>query len=75
MGLLFTFAQPQQKMPQPSPIRLYFLPLDPATHPMLHEYKKKRAASPSAKASHGVVISQAQPRLVQKLGRRIPVRL
>jgi hypothetical protein len=72
---LFTFAQPQQKRPEPSPVRLYFLPPDPAMHPMLHGYKKKRAASPRAKASHGVIISEAQPRLVQKLGRRIPVRL
>jgi hypothetical protein len=72
---LFTFAQPQQKRPEPSPVRLYFLPPDPAMHPMLHGYKKKRAASPGAKASHGVIISEAQPRLVQKLGRRIPVRL
>ena len=55
--------------------QLYFLPPDRAMHPMLHGYKKKRSAPPRAKASHGVVISEAQPRLVQKLGRRIPVRL
>jgi hypothetical protein len=55
--------------------QLYFLSPDRAMHPMLHGYEEKRAASPAAKARHGVVVSEAQPRLVQKPGRRISVRL
>jgi hypothetical protein len=72
---LFTFAQPQKKRPPTKSDQLYFLPPDRAMHPMLHGYEEKRAASPAAKARHGVVISEAQPRLVQKLGRRFSVRL
>jgi hypothetical protein len=40
---------------------------------MLHEYKEKRAAFPGGKGRRGVVISEAQPRLVQELGGRISV--
>jgi hypothetical protein len=53
----------------------FLSPPDREMHPMLHEYKEKRAALPGAKARRGVVISEAQPRLVQELGGRISVRL
>jgi hypothetical protein len=57
-------------------IQLRFLsPPDRQMHPMLHEYKEKRAAFPGGKGRRGVVFSEAPPRLVQELGGRISVRL
>jgi hypothetical protein len=69
--LLFRFAHPRKKtQPRPHPVRL-FKPLisGDASNPA-DEDKEKRGAFPESKTRHGVVTSEASPRLVQKSGGR-----
>jgi len=44
-------------------------------HPILHEDKEKRGASPESKTRQDAVICEASPRLVQKLGGRSSLRV
>jgi len=44
-------------------------------HPILHEDKEKRGGFSGAKTKHSAVASEAPPRLVQKLGRWLSMRV
>jgi hypothetical protein len=82
MEPLFTIAQPPEKKDSTSSIRsdgqtvlTRYLWLSLAMHPILHEDRKKRGGFSGAKTRHSVVASEALPRLAQKLGRWLSLRV